>query len=93
MYEQLKCLVGYKKDHSNPLIPGLVGGFARISATTITNPLELIRTQKMSAKLSYNDLIVTLKQSVRTRGVRSLWRGLVPTLWRDVPFSSKLSLD
>lgn len=24
---------------------------------------------------------------VRTEGALSLWRGLAPTLWRDVPFS------
>lgn len=31
--------------------------------------------------------IVTM---VRSEGVISLWRGLAPTLWRDVPFSGKL---
>jgi hypothetical protein len=26
---------------------------------------------------------------VRNRGLQSLWRGLGPTLWRDVPFSGE----
>ena len=91
-YEQLKCLFGYKTDPSNVFIPGLAGGCERISATTITNPLELIRTKKMSANLSYKDLSNTLRELIETRGFRSLWRGLVPSLWRDVPFSSKSSL-
>lgn len=86
-YEQLKCLFGYKNDLSNSLIPGIAGGCARISATTITNPLELIRTKKMSANLSYKDLSNTLKELVESGGFRSLWRGLIPSLWRDVPFS------
>jgi len=91
-YEQLKCLFGYKTDPSNVFIPGLAGGCERISATSITNPLELIRTKKMSANLSYKDLSNTLRELIETRGFRSLWRGLVPSLWRDVPFSSKSSL-
>ena len=88
-YEQLKCFMEHKKENLNPIIPGVAGGFARISAVTITNPLELIRTKKMSAKLSYADLSSILRQSVETAGLRSLWAGFVPTLWRDVPFSSK----
>lgn len=28
-----------------------------------------------------------LAEEVRAGGLRSLWRGVVPTLWRDVPFS------
>ena len=28
-----------------------------------------------------------LRDSVRQRGLGTLWRGLAPTLWRDVPFS------
>ena len=32
-------------------------------------------------------IVSALKDEVAVGGVRSLWRGLSPTLWRDVPFS------
>jgi solute carrier family 25 protein 39/40 len=90
-YEQLKCFMGYKASNLNPVIPGMAGGLARMLAVICTSPLELIRTKKMSAKLSYADLTKTLKESIAKDGVRSLWRGLVPTIWRDLPFSGKFN--
>ena len=88
-YEQLKCFMGYRKDNLNLVIPGIAGGLARILAVIVTSPLELIRTKKMSAQLSYTDLHILLRELVEANGLRSLWRGLIPTLWRDLPFSSK----
>ncbi|CAF2112181.1 unnamed protein product [Rotaria magnacalcarata] len=88
-YEQLKCFMGYKRDNLNPIVPGIAGGSARILAVMFISPIELIRTKKMAAKLSYTDLHKILRDSVELNGFRTLWRGLVPTLWRDLPFSSK----
>lgn len=90
-YEQLKCFMGYKRTNTNPVIPGLAGGIARICAVLVTSPLELIRTKKMSEPLSYADLLASLRTSIESRGILSLWRGLVPTMWRDLPFSCKKS--
>ncbi|UJR09288.1 hypothetical protein I4U23_013531 [Adineta vaga] len=86
-YEQLKCCMGYKRTNLNPVVPGLAGGLARMLAVVVTSPLELIRTKKMSEKLSYSELSTMLKTSIESDGFRSLWRGLVPTIWRDLPFS------
>jgi len=91
-YEQLKCVMGYQRTNTNPFVPGLAGGLARICAVIVTSPLELIRTKKMSEQLSYKDLLKTLNNSIESHGLRTLWRGLVPTLWRDLPFSSKFNL-
>lgn len=92
-YEQIKCVLGYQRTNTNPFIPGFAGGLARICAVLVTSPLELIRTKKMSEPLSYADLLATLRNSIENSGIRTLWRGLVPTLWRDLPFSSKRSND
>ncbi len=83
--------MGYKRHHLNPIVPGIAGGSARILAVIVTSPLELIRTKKMSAQLSYKDLLKTLGKSIESDGVQSLWRGLVPTIWRDLPFSGKFN--
>ena len=81
--------MGYKRTNLNPILPGIAGGIARMSAVVVTSPLELIRTKKMSAQLSYADLLKTLNESIESNGLRSLWRGLIPTIWRDLPFSGK----
>ncbi|CAF1118401.1 unnamed protein product [Rotaria sordida] len=86
-YEQLKCFMGYERNNLNLIIPGISGGLARILAVVATSPIELIRTKKMSAKLSYTDLHNILRESIQSNGLRTLWRGLIPTLWRDLPFS------
>ncbi|CAF0911991.1 unnamed protein product [Didymodactylos carnosus] len=86
-YEQLKCALGYNKKNQNPIIPAFSGAMARIAAVIVTSPLELVRTKKMSEKLSYSDLISKLGSSIELHGLKTLWRGLIPTIWRDVPFS------
>lgn len=41
-----------------------------------------------SAKLSYLEIGEALRLLVKQDGVTGLWRGLSPTLLRDVPFSA-----
>lgn len=52
------------------------------------SPLELIRTKLQSQKQSYRELTDCIRSAVETEGWLSLWRGLGPTLLRDVPFSA-----
>jgi hypothetical protein len=56
----------------------------------LTAPLELVRTNVQSrAKSSVTDgTFALLRHVVRTEGLRGLHRGVLPTLWRDVPFSA-----
>eukprot|EP00755_Sulcionema_specki_P021876 Sspe_Gene.75154::Locus_46965_Transcript_1_1_Confidence_1.000_Length_1144::g.75154::m.75154/K15119/SLC25A39_40; solute carrier family 25, member 39/40 len=66
------------------LAPIVSGGVARTFATSSVAPLEYLRT-RMQASGNQSE---HLKQSIQSRGVRVLWTGTVPTLWRDVPFSA-----
>ncbi|KAJ1959333.1 Carrier protein, mitochondrial [Dispira parvispora] len=73
-------------DQYTPFVSGAV---ARTLSATVISPLELVRT-RMQSSASHN-LTVVLKgllTMTRTLGITSLWRGLTPTLWRDVPFSA-----
>ncbi|KAF7970605.1 hypothetical protein HWV62_23627 [Athelia sp. TMB] len=75
------------------LVPMTAGILARTSITTLVSPLELVRTNLQSTPKSWDNphtlrsVLASVRVLVREQGVRSLWRGLGPSLWRDVPFS------
>ncbi|KAI0002015.1 mitochondrial carrier [Russula vinacea] len=75
------------------VVPLAAGVFARSIVSSVVSPLELIRTNLQSTPSLPNtphtlkSVLSSLEGLVRTHGVRHLWRGLEPTLWRDVPFS------
>lgn len=75
----------------------LAGALARSISATLVTPLELIRTRLQASSRSQATLSSILRGlwvEMRTTSLRSgsgpliLWRGLTPTLWRDVPFSA-----
>jgi solute carrier family 25 protein 39/40 len=71
--------------------PPLAGGAARFIASASTAPLELIRTRQ-SARIGSDQpakgMMDELAAIVRTDGMPALYKGLSPTLFRDVPFSA-----
>lgn len=64
------------------------GGISRTIVVSIVSPLELLRTRLQSAHHSFQDVFASYRLFVKEQGPTSLWRGLPPTLWRDVPFSA-----
>ena len=78
------------------LVPLVGGSSARLLATAATSPLELVRTRQasrvgMGATSSGSapvSMVAELRTMIKTEGYASLYRGLAPTLWRDVPFSA-----
>ncbi|EDV46719.1 solute carrier family 25 member 40 isoform X2 [Drosophila erecta] len=69
------------------LVPLLAGVSARILAVSCVSPVELIRTKMQSQRMTHAEMFGTIRQVVQSQGVLGLWRGLPPTILRDVPFS------
>lgn len=90
LYDQLRHKFHlWSGSYEQPIwVPMLAGSGARVLAVTVISPLELVRTKMQSKRLSYLELGIGVKQLVETKGIFSLWRGLGPTLLRDVPFST-----
>jgi solute carrier family 25 protein 39/40 len=77
-----------------PLLTPLTAGIAsRSMVASLVSPLELVRTRLQSTPTypgtphTMQSVLDGIRSMVATDGARSLWRGLGPTLWRDVPFS------
>jgi solute carrier family 25, member 39/40 len=72
-----------------PLVAGI---FARTFAVIAISPIELFRTRLQAYhptqnRSTFRSVLQGINSLVREQGLRSLWRGLELTLWRDVPFS------
>lgn len=90
MYDQLResMMKRYSLTYQPLWVPAVAGGLARTLAATLISPLELVRTKMQSQKLSYIEIGKAVKNLVSNQGLSSMWRGLGPTVLRDVPFSS-----
>ncbi|XP_037130440.1 solute carrier family 25 member 40 isoform X1 [Syngnathus acus] len=87
-YEQLRAILKVKMGQYEQFAPMLSGAVARVGAVSVISPIELLRTKKQSEKLTYGQLRNCVQTAVKAEGWLSLWRGLGPSLLRDVPFSA-----
>ncbi|GFN76002.1 gata Zinc finger domain-containing protein 1 [Plakobranchus ocellatus] len=87
-YEQMKAVIGNRDVVGESFQPMLAGSSARVWAATCISPIEMIRTKIQSEQLTYSQVLRALRDMMRANGILSLWRGLGPTLLRDVPFSA-----
>lgn len=78
------------------LAPVLAGSSARTIATTVISPMELVRTIMMAerstgASTGTSGLVSVVRRvgaEISFAGPKLLFRGLIPSLWKDVPFSA-----
>ncbi|XP_026173505.1 mitochondrial glutathione transporter SLC25A40 [Mastacembelus armatus] len=87
-YDQLCAALRVRMGDHAQEAPLFAGAIARVGSATVISPLELIRTKLQSQKQSYRELTNCIRSAVDNEGWRSMWRGLGPTLLRDVPFSA-----
>ena len=69
------------------LNPMLSGSVARIIATFFVSPLEMTRTRMQSSSSSIG-MLKTMSLTISQSGYVGLYRGVLATLARDVPFSA-----
>ncbi|WVQ76909.1 hypothetical protein IAR50_006587 [Cryptococcus sp. DSM 104548] len=74
-------------------VPLIAGSLARTLSATVISPIEMFRTRLQALPTpnkpppSYASVSSDLLSLTRSKGLSVLYRGLGPTLWRDVPFS------
>lgn len=66
----------------------LLGGMSRTIAGTLLMPATVIKIRFESGLYRYTGILHALGQLGRIEGLRGLTSGIIPTLLRDVPFSS-----
>lgn len=89
-YDELKSVFGSRCEGTPAaaLAPMLAGSTARTATVVAVSPLELVRTQMQAQRTTLRGVLHGLRAQVAVQGAGSLFRGLVPTLFRDVPFSA-----
>lgn len=66
----------------------LSGAFARTFAGCVMSPVTIVKARmEWQAPGTYRSNLQVFQHVVRDEGARGLYRGMVPTLIRDVPFS------
>ena len=87
-YAHVAKIKGSPRGREIPFAVPLVSGMsARICAVSFVSPIELIRTKMQSEKMTYAQIRSALQIVLQSQGILGLWRGLPPTILRDVPFS------
>ncbi|GAA5865332.1 hypothetical protein JCM8547_005057 [Rhodosporidiobolus lusitaniae] len=66
-------------------VPLVAGAASRTVVAALLSPFELLRTQLQAQSASSRRGLLELVKELRWS---TAWRGLGPTLWRDVPFSA-----
>ncbi|KAK4685168.1 hypothetical protein P7C73_g4993, partial [Tremellales sp. Uapishka_1] len=75
--------------------PLIAGSMARTLSASVISPIEMFRTRLQALPSAvhgtptYASTAKDMLKMVHTSGVTVLYRGLGPTLWRDVPFSGE----
>ena len=88
-YDQLKVIYGFKPGEKNIYTPMMSGVTARVITCSCVSPIEMVRVKLQSRKeFKYKELGSVVRTAIRQGGVTSLWQGLGPSLFRDVPFSA-----
>jgi len=65
----------------------VIGAVSRATAGCLMIPVTVVKIRCESGDFHYRSIVSALRTIGSTEGLRGLTCGLMPTLWRDVPFS------
>lgn len=80
-----------------PDVPGIqwqthAGGLSRGLATVVLSPITLIKTRLEATGAlgldSSRTMVTVAREVIKTQGIRGLWRGCVPAVLSNAPFSA-----
>lgn len=87
LYEFMRTTMD-RHDHST-LTPLVAGMASRTVVVTVSSPIEFLRTQMQTVSAAVGGSAGSAARNIWSAGgLKNLWTGLIPTLWRDVPFSA-----
>lgn len=87
-YEEILWRLRNSELSNDWAFPLVAGGSARLLASSVTAPFEFLRTRHAIEGKAGEGLISDFQTITRAEGIGALFKGLRPTLWRDVPFSA-----
>lgn len=89
-YEGFRNRLEQRMGSNSWIAPMVAGSGARMLAASLISPLELVRTnmQHLGREGTIRSVLGQVYTASRAQGPGVLFKGLVPTLWRDVPFSA-----
>lgn len=83
----LKSRFVHENATPTPLQSVFLGAVARCMSGAALIPITVVKTRFESGVYGYSSLTSALREIYRNEGVRGMTCGLVPTLFRDAPFS------
>lgn len=66
----------------------MIGGAARVITVTVVQPLTVVKTRFESGKFNYSGVRQALTEIGHSESLYGLYKGLIPTLLRDAPYSA-----
>eukprot|EP01036_Dinobryon_divergens_P023639 gene23639-32009_t len=91
-YERFKVILGSifrSADTAHHVIPAFAGALARLVSVSVTSPLELIRTIQTAARPAASSSFLRIGHDIVSKeGVVGFYRGWLPTVLRDCPYSA-----